>query len=834
MKAIVIPATAAVVIAQLALSSAARAAVDFNRDIRPILSDNCVRCHGPDAPARKAGLRLDTREGLLLPRPDSDRVVVAGKSAESPLYQRLVTTDDDDRMPPVKSGKTLSVAQIAAVREWIDSGAAWQQHWAFVPPVRSPIPVVSDRRWVRNPIDNFVRARLDKDGLAASPEASRQALLRRVTLDLTGLPPTLHELDKFVKDRSPRAYEKVVDRLLASPRYGERMVLEWLQAARYADTNGFQSDGERAMWPWRDWAVRAFNSNMPFDRFTVEQLAGDLLPHPTIDQKIATGFNRNHSLNGEGGAIAEESRVAYVMDRAETTATVWLGLTAGCARCHDHKYDPLKQAEYYRLYGFFNQVAETGNVDQRDHTAAPVYEFADTRTLGARDAQNATLQKLKKEQEGYDTEVRKGQDAWEKAADPSTLSKEVAAALARPAANRSVDERKRLTEQFLAQFPEHKARQKAVDEARQQLDAMNAKIRITMVMADAATPRETFVLSRGEYDKPREKVTADVPSWLPPLPPQATHNRLALARWLVDPQNPLPARVAVNRAWQMFFGTGIVKTSEDFGTQGDPPSHPELLDWLATEFVGSGWNVKALHRRILTSATYRQASRTTPETLENDPENRLLARGPRFRLSAYAIRDQALALSGLLVDKLGGPPVRPYQPDNVWEDFSYGQIRYRRDTGSALYRRSLYVFWRRSVGPTTLFDTPARQVCTVRQFRTNSPLHALTTMNDPTFVEAARVWAERLLRDGQLTQDERLALAFRMATARNPTPEEGAVLTHALEGFLQRFRRDPAAAEQLLAVGDFRSNSAIDAPSHAAYTAVASLILNLDETLTKE
>ncbi len=787
---------AVLIVAQSALASNVQAAIDFNRDIRPILSDNCVRCHGPDDRARKAGLRLDTREGLLLPGPDGSRAVIPGKSADSPLLQRLIATDEDDRMPPAKSGKALSPTQITAVRAWITEGAKWQQHWAFVAPVRPPLPAVGNRDWPRNPIDDFVLARLEQEGMVPAPEASGESLIRRVTLDLTGLPPTLAQVDQFVADRSPKAYEKLVDRLLASPRYGERMMLEWLQAARYADTNGFQNDGERTMWHWRDWAIRAFNDNMPFDRFTIEQLAGDLLPNSTADQKIATGFNRNHPLNGEGGAIAEESRVAYVMDRAETTATVWLGLTAGCARCHDHKYDPLKQAEYYQFYAFFNQVAESGNVDERNNNAAPVYEFADRLTLDRRNAQKEILKKLKQEIEDLDKEVVKGKEKGESAV--------------------------------------RREKQTKVQEARLALDGLNAKIMIAMVMDDAKVPRDSFVLSRGEYDKPREKVKAEVPAWLPALPAQIPHNRLALARWLVDPANPLPARVAVNRAWQMFFGTGIVKTSEDFGTQGDPPSHPELLDWLATEFVRSGWDVKAMQRLILTSATYRQNSRATAASMEKDPENRLLGRGPRFRLNAHAIRDQALALSGLLVDKVGGPPVRPYQPDGVWEDFSYGKIRYKRDAGDALYRRSLYGFWRRSVGPTTLFDTPSRQVCTVRQFRTNSPLHALTTMNDPTFVEAARVWAEQLLRHRLISHDERLALAFRMATGRRPRPDESAVLARALDGFLKRYQDDLGAGFRLLGVGDSRPSSSAEPHVLAAYTAVASLILNLDETLTKE
>jgi hypothetical protein len=830
---------AAVVLAPI---SALRAAeVDFGRDVRPVISDNCVHCHGPDDKRRKAGLRLDTRDGLFEPGADGTPAVIPGKSADSPLFQRISTTDEDDLMPPPKTGHRLTPAQVATIKAWIDGGAPWRGHWAFLRPARPPLPEVSALPGSAgnpgNPIDRFVAARLAEAGLALAAEADRSTLLRRVTLDLTGLPPTLAEIDQFKRDRSPRAYEKAVDRLLASPRYGERMVQEWLEAARYADTNGFQNDGERAMWPWRDWAVRALNANMPFDRFTIEQLAGDLLPNPTEDQLIATGFNRNHPLNGEGGAIAEESRVGYVMDRTETTMTVWLGLTATCSRCHDHKYDPLRQREYYQFFAFFNRVPETGGVDQRNDTASPVYEFASQERLAARDAQKKVHDRAKAAVAKLDDALSKGLQAWEASVDPTTLPEKVRGALAVPVATRSADERTLLRAHYLDTSPRRRELQKIESDERKVLDRLNKDIVVTMVMKDAAEPRDTFMLTRGEYDKPGEKVAADVPAFLPPLPPQADGarpDRLALARWLVSPENPLTARVTVNRAWQTFFGTGIVKTSEDFGTQGEPPSHPELLDWLATELVRTGWDMKALHRLIVTSATYRQRADVTTALLEKDPENRLLGRGPRFRLSSHALRDQALALAGLLVEQRGGPPVRPYQPDGVWEDFSYGKIKYKRDAGPSLYRRSLYTFWRRSVAPTSLFDVPGRQVCNVRASRTNSPLHALATMNDPAFVEAARVWAEKLLARRALSHDQRIGLAFRMATARAPSAEERAILRRALDGYLARFEREPSAAQQLITVGEREPDRRAPPVLLAAYTGLASLILNLDETLTKE
>ena len=799
--------------------------VEFNRDIRPILSDNCFNCHGPAKTARKADLRLDTKEGALT-------VIAPGKLKESLLYQRITSIDPHERMPPEKTGKKLSAVQIDLVKRWIEQGAPWQEHWAFIAPKRPELPKVKNAAWVKNPIDAFILARLEQDGMAPSPEADARTLIRRVTLDLTGLPPTPSEVDEFVKDfasANPQAaYEALVERLLASPRYGERMVLEWLDAARYSDTNGYQTDGTRAMWPWRDWVIDAFNKNMPFDQFTIEQIAGDLLPNPTIPQKIATGFHRNHMLNGEGGRIAEESRVDYCVDRVDTTGAVWLGLTVGCGRCHDHKYDPISQKEYYQLFAYWNSIAEVGGVDRRSGTGAPVLELPTPEQA----------EKIAKIEKGV-SDLQTSFSAREK-----TILDELK--LKKLPDKKSPDYAK-----LLATHPEYKDLQKLQSsleaEKKKLTDAKNG-ILITMIMEERKDPRETFVLERGIYNKYGAKVSANVPKVLPPLPKDVPNNRLGLARWLVAQENPLTARVAVNRVWQQYFGIGLVKTSEDFGIQGELPSHQELLDWLASEFSsplptgGEGlgvrgrphaWDMKHLHRLIVTSAAYRQSSKVLPAALERDPENRLLSHGPRLRLSPFQLRDQALAVSGLLVEKVGGPPVRPYQPPGLWEDFSFNQIKYVQDKGDKLYRRSLYTFWRRSIGPPNMFDTPNRQVCTVRQARTNTPLHALILLNDVTFVEASRVWAERLMKS-EKTPEARLTHAWRQATARSPDPREQKILLAGYDRVLKQYRADMKSAEKLVNTGEFARDKSLDVAEHAALTAMLSMILNLDEVITKE
>ncbi len=803
--------------------------VEFNRDIRPIISDNCYTCHGPAKSARKADLRLDTQDGLFADL-GGYRAVVPGKPEQSHLWQRVSSVDAAKRMPPSKSGRQLTPQQLDLLRRWIEQGAKWQNHWSFIPPQRPPLPAVKDVSWPRNPLDHFIRARLEGGKFKPAPEASRETLIRRVTLDLTGLPPTLAEIDAFLADTSPNAYEKVVDRLLASPRYGERMVLEWLDAARYADSNGYQTDGTRPMWPWRDWVIDALNANMPFDQFTLEMLAGDMLPGATLPQKIATGFNRNHMLNGEGGRIAEESRVDYVVDRVETTATVWLGLTAGCGRCHDHKYDPISQKEFYRLYAYFNNVAESGSVDRRSSTAAPVLELPTAEENARIAAKTKAIASLEADLRSLGSKLLAG--PWEKMLKTDRMTAELVAILRTPKEERSPRQAKALADHYLTVAPERQALQARREKERKALDTLKKSVLITMVMEERPQPRDTFVLLRGAYDKYGEKVGPGVPACLPPLPKEVPNNRLGLAKWLVDRSNPLTARVTVNRLWQMHFGTGLVKTTEDFGSQGESPSHPELLDWLATEFA-RGWDVKALQRLIVTSATYRQASRVTPDLLERDPDNRLLTRGPRQRLNAFVLRDQALALSGLLVERRGGPPVRPYQPPGIWEEMSFGFIKYVQDKGEGLYRRSLYTFWRRSVGPTNLFDTAPRQVCTVRLPRTNTPLHALVLMNDTTYVEAARVWAERLMKQSG-PPEERLALAFRAATARPPSPAERSILARGYQRVFRQYQEDRDAALKLIGTGESPRDPSLDVVELAAYTAMANMILNLDEVISKE
>ena len=832
-------------------ATAAPAPVDFNREVLPILSENCFHCHGPDEQAREAKLRLDTREGLLRTQKP---IVLPGRAAQSELVKRLVTKKAADLMPPPQSKKTLTPAQIETVRRWIDSGASYATHWAFTPPVRPTVPkVLSSKFKVQSPVDSFVLARLEKDGLPHSPEAPRTTLIRRVTLDLTGLPPTPAEVDAFLADPSPKAYEAVVDRLLASPRYGERMVWEWLDAARYADSNGYQGDQERTMWPWRDWAVRAFNENLPYDQFTVWQLAGDLLPDATREQKLATGFVRNHMINGEGGRIAEENRIEYLFEQAETVGTVWLAATMNCTRCHDHKFDAYTMRDYYGLVAFFNQTAITGGGGSPQ--TAPVMDFTTPE-------QTARLKQLaddvKRVGEAVDTlelTVFPRPEGKPSSETPNAkdFPAEAFAALKQKGAVRNLTQLRSLAKfHGTNEPPDYGKALTDLVKALETRDELNKSLPRVMVMEDMAKPRDTFMLVRGAYNKPTEKTTAAFPAALVSNSKLKTQNpepsptsRLDLARWLVASENPLTARVTVNRFWQQFFGTGLVKTSEDFGVQGEKPSHPELLDWLATEFVRTGWDVKQLVRTIVTSATYRQSSKDAPVAAEVrrrtgadtlyqfDPENRLLARGPRYRLPSWMLRDQALAFSGLLVEKLGGPPVKTYQPTGIWEDATFGNKKYVQDHGDALYRRSVYVFWRRIVGPTVFFDVATRQNCTVKSPRTNTPLHALATLNDITYVEAARALAERVLTAAD-TDAARLEHAFRLVTMRKPGAAEQRILAARLAQLRAHFSGDQEAALKLLAVGESKRDAKLDPASHAAWTALGSLLLNLDEVVTKE
>ena len=879
----------------LTLVGVVRGEVDFDRDVRPILADSCYSCHGPDAAARQADLRLDTEAGVFGARrggPVVTRVANGKTNNASPLLERVTSQDPELVMPPPDSNRTLTAAEIDTLRRWIDEGAKWARHWAFVPPAAAPLPPVKDRAWGRNAIDAFILARLKEEGLGPSPEASKTTLIRRVTLDLTGLPPTPAEIDAFLLDDAPGAYERVVDRVLASPAYGERMAWEWLDAARYADSNGYQGDTERTMWPWRDWTVDAINAGMPFDRFTIEQLAGDLLPDAGPGQVLATGFHRNHMINGEGGRIPEENRVEYVFDQTETTATVWLGLTVGCARCHDHKFDPVTQREYYQLYAFFNNTTVDGA--GRSGQKAPTIEFQtpqiqsrldvldlerrvaaarvtarEQRWLAPTDAELATNEnitdaelatnenitdaELATNENITDAElatdknravaVEAGSERTTTAAAVSALGAttsaedalpgEVRAQLARPVNERDAAALEVLEKYFADTRPQYTAELARLRSARDAYERARGNIPRVMVLEELEEPRETFMLLRGAYNQPTEAVLAGVPAALPSLPGGTRADRLQLARWLVSGDHPLTARVVVNRHWQHVFGIGLVKTVGDFGTQGEKPSHPRLLDWLARRFVESGWDLKALHRVFLTSETYRQTSRVTETLQARDPENRLLARAPRYRLPSFVIRDQALALAGLLVPRLGGPPVKPYQPPNIWAEATFNKKKYVQDHGEKLYRRSLYTFWRRIVGPTMFFDEASRQTCTVRAQRTNTPLHALITLNDITYNEAARCLAERALRD-EGDPSAGIGRAFRLATARLPTPQELRILRQRYDTLRAGFQAAPDAAAAVLSLGEAPRDESLEPVDHAAMSGICSLLLNLDEVITRE
>lgn len=1019
----------------LAAPLLAAAAVEFNRDIQPILSDRCFACHGPDAKNRGIKLRLDSDAGMFADL-GGRAAVVPGDPEKSELMRRIRSTNPAVRMPPAYTGTKLSEGEIELLRQWIAEGARWQKHWSLIAPQRPPLPAVRNRSWPRNAIDYFVLARLEKEGIEPSPEASKETLIRRVSLDLTGLPPSPEEVDAFLNDHSADAYERVVDRLLASPRYGERMAIRWLEAARYADTNGYQTDAERFMWRWRDWVIDAFNRDMPFDQFTIEQLAGDLLPAPRREQIIATGFNRNHRGNGEGGIIPEEYLVEYAADRVETMSTVWMGITMGCARCHEHKYDPFTQKDYYQLFAYFNNIPEKGRYFKYGNTppliAAPTpeqerrlsemgrqieqaakrwqalapdvesafkkwqrslrgaaaldwqpnrflvahfplepesgksavawdegvlgkaasfdgrrfyeagkfaeFNFYDSFTLAAwiRPAAGTgaivTRAKDALEESGIAMMLKDGKlqlnlvqrwlddairveseqsvplNEWHhvmasydgsrvaggirlyidgrpvkvkvlldelnqdfKAPDPwrigggggeeirfqglidevrvynRALGEQEAAMLAvrenlnaigaLASERRSQAQQLKLRQAFIEQYAAESLRQAW----RQWADLVDARaqfektIPAVMVMQENPRRNPAHILIRGAYDRKGEPVRRGVPAALPPLPADAPDNRLGLARWLVDPKHPLTARVTVNRFWQMYFGSGLVKTAEDFGSQGERPSHPELLDWLAVEFIESGWKVKALQKLIVMSATYRQQSRLRPELQQRDPENRLLARGPRLRLSAEMVRDQALAISGLLVEKIGGPSVKPYQPAGLWKELT-GGADYQRDSGENLYRRSLYTFWKRSAPPPAMmnFDASSRETCVVRENRTNTPLQALNLMNDVTYLEAARKMAERMIRQGGAAVADRLAYGFRLATARRPRPEELDVLMGHYRYQLDYYQTRRDDALKLLAQGESARDPAIDASELAAYSMVASLILNLDEVISKQ
>ena len=800
-------------------TSAGDPPVQFGRDIRPILSENCFSCHGPDAKTREAELRLDIEAAA------KQTAIVAGKPSKSELVRRVLSNDADEAMPPPASKLKLTAEQKSLIRRWVAEGANYQRHWAFIPPARRPAPEVSqaNRSWLNNSIDAFIAARLEKEGLKPAKEADRHTLIRRVTLDLTGLPPTPAEVDAFVRDTTPHAYETVVDRLLKSQHYGERMALVWLDAARYADSGGYQNDIKRSQWPWRDWVIRAYNANMPFDQFSIEQLAGDLINNATQQQRLATGFNRNHRVNNEGGIIPEEWRVEYVADRVETTSTVWLGLTVGCSRCHDHKYDPIPQRDFYRLFAFFNNIDERGR--SGDIAPKPSMEVYTTAVAAdEHERKRSVVTKLIEKKSEFAAD-EKAFNRWF-AKQPKRKREKRRALQARKAKAR--------VNYFKEHSPKYQQLLTQLTRAESQLKKFEtANLTRVSIMKEMPTARETYLLVRGVYDKP-DKSTRLKPQTFSALPPMSGNlpaNRLGLARWLFQADHPLTARVAVNRYWQMYFGDGLVKTPEDFGSQGKRPSHPGLLDWLAVQFRDSGWNVKALQKMIVMSSTYRQDSRVSADLLKRDPTNSLLARGPRIRLYAQAIRDQALAVSGLLKTKIGGPPVMPFQPAGLWEEVSAKGYKYVVGRGDDRYRRSLYTFWRRTVPPPNMmnFDSSTREVCAVRLSRTNTPLQAMNLLNDPQFVEAARRLATRMVKEGGDTPAARIRFGHRLVLARDPSPSVLKIMLRGQADYLRTFREDQEAASGLLA-GKVDG----DAASLASYVVVANVILNLDETVTKE
>ena len=1153
--------------------------IDFNRDIRPILSDNCFACHGPDEKGRKARLRLDTKEDAFKPAKSGDHAIVPKDLKNSQLVARITSKDEDELMPPPKSGKKLSAAQIDLLKRWIQDGAPWQTHWAYEAPKRPALPQVKDKKWPKNEIDHFVAAKLEKEGLKPSPEADKATLIRRATLDVTGLPPTPEEIDTFLADKSPQAYEKVVDRLLASPRYGEHEARYWLDAARYADSHGFHIDSDRSMWKWRDWVINAFNKNKRFDEFTVEQIAGDLLPEATVEQKIGSGYVRANMSTGEGGAIVEEYQAKYTFDRVETTSTIWMGMTMTCARCHTHKYDPILHKEYYGLYALFNNLNESvmdGNkpnpepflkvpapdqmarqdklkgllAEGRKKLDAPMpeldekqpawearwreklsegwtvlkpstvnstngtefdiaenssvlargtnppkdiyevklpvsagtlaalrlealpHESLPQKAAGRADDGNFRLSEFEAEVTYADTNSKPTKIKFTQAlADSSRAGNEAALAIdgkaetgwqadtngltdthaalflpadpinvksngtlvarlkfeastskraighfrlsaaqneslvqllappksepwqvvgpfktestqqgftnvfapekevdlkktyagvrdeikwsakpdfvdgkanllvqdlhgvhgayylyrtmklsaerkvefsvraddlfklwvnGKPVAERAVKEKtgegavkvavnlkkgenklllKVVTTQGAAYFtfkknieeseaipadvaamfaatskfnadqkkkirsvyrqlssPDYKHTYEDVEKWKEENDSIEKAIPTTMVAKEMEKPRDTFMLIRGEYDKKGDKVGPGVPSVLPPWPAGQPTNRLGFARWLLMPEHPLTARVTVNRFWQQYFGTGLVKTTEDFGVQSEHPSHPELLDWLATEFIRTGWDMKKMHKLIVMSAAYRQSSKVTPQLLARDPENRLLARGPRLRADAETVRDTALFVSGLLVEKIGGKAAKPYQPGGLWEAVSFNNSqKYVPDTGEGQYRRSLYTYWKRQSPPPNMliFDAPTREYCVVRRPRTNTPLQALAMMNDPQVVEASRAFAQRMLTEGGKDAEARLGYGFRLATGRKPLKDESKILLGVLNQQIADYQKDEEAAKKLLGVGAFKPKAELDRAELAGWTMVANTILNLDETITK-
>ncbi|MCI0464209.1 MAG: PSD1 and planctomycete cytochrome C domain-containing protein [Gemmataceae bacterium] len=814
--------------------------VQFARDIQPILAANCLLCHGPDEKERKGGLRLDLRQAAIKELRSGARAIVPGNSKDSELIARINSTGSD-RMPPAKGHAALKAHQKELLRRWIDEGAEYQKHWAFVAPQHPEVPAPRNAGWARNPIDRFVLARLEREGLKPAPEADRYALARRVAIDLTGLPPTLAAVDRFVNDPRPDAYERYVDELLRSTAYGERWAHVWLDQARYADSNGYADDGPRAIWKYRDWVIDAINRNLPFDQFTIEQIAGDLLPGPTTDQLIATAFHRNTLTNTEGGTDDEEFRSVAVVDRVNTTMQVWMGVTMACAQCHDHKYDPLSQEEYFKVYALLNQTEDSDKPDNRPVLPTPTPE--QTAEKSRLEAENAALEKrwarpeFKAAFERWEErQVREKKDPEDKSAKKDKLPANVQKALAVEPAKRNAKQKAELVTYFRSTAPKFKDAHNRQAGVQKQLAQI--KIITTPVMRELPEKqrRTTHIHIRGNFLDKGKQVSPGVPSLFPPLrtaKPQAA-NRLDLARWLVAPDNPLTARVTVNRYWEQIFGVGLVETPDDYGTRGKLPTHPELLDWLAVEFMRD-WDVKRLLRLMVTSATYRQSSRVTPDLVERDPDNRLFARGPRYRASAEAIRDQALVAGGLLSTKMHGPPVRPERPKLRLNAAFGGATDWDTSPGEDKHRRAMYTFWRRTTPYPSMvaFDAPNRNVCTVNRPRTNTPLQALVTLNDPCFVEAAQALARRVVREGGETVEARASHAFRLCLSRPPRDVELRRLVELYNQARSKYVADQKAAVEMATQPLGPVPPGLDAADLAAWTIVGNVLLNLDEMFAR-
>ena len=988
-------------------------AVTFNRDIRPILSDKCFACHGPDEESRAGGFRLDLRDTAIEEADSGLTPILPGDPNGSELMRRIRSEDEYERMPPPESHKTLSEKEIDILKRWISEGAEWENHWSLNLPESVDPPQSSFAVENTGAIDRFILKKLEEEGLEPGAGADRVTLIRRVSFDLTGLPPALEDVDAFLADDQPGAYERLVDQILASERYGEHMARYWLDAARYGDTHGLHLDNYREMWPYRDWVVSAFNKNMPFDQFVLEQLAGDLLPEPTVEQLVASGFNRCHVTTNEGGSIAEEVYVRNVVDRVDTFGTVFLGMTVGCSRCHDHKYDPITMRDYYSLFAYFNSLdgnamdqnrkdpapaLRVPTVQQRDQLAGlkkriseleakqlrddPVLDEVQAEwenrflgtlhsdaAVGADDSKSTTFgrnglvldkwhwvgpfradqrylknqnqgpegkevdleeefelstgekvawkprqdwldgqvhndltgvnaasfiyrkitafqpQKIKlslgsddgikvyhngkevlknmvtrsvePDQEQLELDLATGENHllikivnfqgasgfyFKLASEQVIIPADLYAVAQIPNSERTVEQQKEIRSFYrnnISTDLEMESIREELSSLREKKASIDREVGLTLIWKEKASPRKAFMLNRGEYDQRGEEVARKTPDALPPFPSEASNDRLGLAKWLLDPSHPLTARVAVNRLWQQLFGLGLVKTSGDFGSQGERPSHPELLDWLAIDFRENGWDVKRLMKQLVTTDAYRRSARVEQNAYAKDPENRFLARGPRFRLDGEMLRDQALAVSGLLVNQLGGPSVKPPQPDGLWFAVGYSgsnTVRFAADKGhNKVHRRSLYTFIKRTAPPPQMstFDGPSRESCVVRRERTNTPLQALLLLNDPQYVEAARALAERAMKMNELTDRERGAYMFRLSTSRYPSPEETERIIEAYREELAHYESEAAQAEELLSIGESLPAKSLDRSKLAAWTMVANVLLNLDEVVTK-